>query len=252
VTVLILAIMVASVGLALNNARRFNTDQDSQVDTQIEQEVEQLEETQDVEAAPGPDTLVSEGNVTTNPDNVNPNSPSKTGTLFRFTSPTLKVTFTLFVESELYELTIPPRTDTRIHVGGPSSISDLSEGQWVEFFEKNPNETLSEAISKQFLQGYDPAKCYVSDSMYAEFLSGMMATDYEIQSINFPIDQTNGGPWWEQAGNCPPTYTTTNGVSFFYMDLAYPDRYAYFKIGQYSILGNADNESWFNTFEFTD
>jgi hypothetical protein len=127
------------------------------------------------------------------------------------------------------------REGNRVYIS-PVSF-DVEDGQWVEVFSKDSNETLAQAIEEKFLQGYDPAMCYVT----------MTGTNTAIIDYPPPTDPNQYG--WYNAQYCPP-YSKTNGIAYFMASTKDSETYVYLSIGQYSIPGDSDNNSWFNTLEF--
>ncbi len=123
----------------------------------------------------------------------------------------------------------------KIYVGG-------IDGQSVEVFAKDPAASLEEAIKSRFIAGKDPKKCYVTiddgNPDRAEFRA----------VIDYPVDESSNEPFWAQ-GDCGE-YSRTNGMQYFYYDARYPDRYYFFRIGQYAILsGRGHLETWQDTFK---
>lgn len=129
--------------------------------------------------------------------------------------------------------------------------TDPHTGQWVEVFQKNPTQTLTDAIKQRFLATYPDKNCFIRTQItYPDAVA--LPSGYEVAEITFPTVTDTQAPWWENSAKCPPVYTTTNGISYFLMDTRYPNKYAYFSIGQYGIPAGTDNpqELWQDTFRF--
>lgn len=113
-------------------------------------------------------------------------------------------------------------------------------GQWVEVFEKPADQLVTEAISQRFLEGKDPAKCFVEEVKDSERIRYEIAFD---QDYNAPQEV-----WLEQSKLCSPEYARTNGLRYFWYDPVYPTKYAFFSIGQYAIMAG-ENTPWQDTIE---
>lgn len=131
-----------------------------------------------------------------------------------------------------------------------SSNYSYDTGQYVEIFSKEPNDTLTEAIKKQFLEGYLESDCevYIKND---EYYPKNYPENYEVASIRVTGDFNDLGEWYELLKNCPPTYTESNGRSFFLSDKNNPDKFLFFFIGQYPISAS-NNLTWEETVRFDD
>jgi len=117
--------------------------------------------------------------------------------------------------------------------------TEPEEGQWVEVFSKNPDNTLSEAIRQHFLAGKDESKCYVTVTK----TQGTITTAI----IDFPNNQSNGlDGMFEKTNYCSEDYAKTNGIRYFWYDSAHPETYLFFSIGQYGIPVSS-TENWQDT-----
>lgn len=116
-------------------------------------------------------------------------------------------------------------------------------GQSVESFTKDPNQTLEQAITKQFLAGIASNTCFVTklDSKQAGI---------ETAIIDYPVPTDATEPFFTYGEACPVDYSKTNGMRYFYYDPQFPDRYFFFDIGQYGIPAYNDKAdvSWQDTF----
>jgi hypothetical protein len=116
--------------------------------------------------------------------------------------------------------------------------------QYVEIFNKDENKDLKESIEEDFLKDYSSKECF-----YKKLKESTDNTEYGI--ISFPIDNNSEIPWWDNNKNCPQEYSETNGIRYFIEDADYTNRYAFFDIGQYAIMGSED-KTWQQTFKFID
>ncbi len=132
------------------------------------------------------------------------------------------------------------------------SAAAPEEGQWVQKFSKNPNDTLVQAIQKQFLQNYSSKDCYAID--FVDFYKSMNIDAPKIPEnvseaiIAYPKPTDPNAPFFQNSSKCPATYSFTNGLSYFYMDKNHSDKYYFFSIGQYAILADInDPKAWQDT-----
>ncbi len=111
----------------------------------------------------------------------------------------------------------------------------------VEIFNKNVNDSLQQAVEKQFLANYLPEKCFFKEITTND--------DSKKGIISYPIDENSTSYWWENAEHCP-AYSELNGIRYFKMYAASPNSYAFFDIGQGMIGTEVGISQWFETFEF--
>lgn len=116
-------------------------------------------------------------------------------------------------------------------------------GQSVEVFSKDSAQTLSEAIEEQFLVDYDPANCFVEDSLFGEDETGQ----YVFAQIAYPPPSDPNEPIWANQEQCPVSYSRTNGVAYFMMNTEVPDRFVYFSIGQEAVASDGTPKEIRNT-----
>lgn len=126
--------------------------------------------------------------------------------------------------------------DDTVYVGGKN-------GQWVQEFSKNPNDDLKTAISKKFLAGIAEKDCWVEQTKTSNILTAQIK--YEFTDLEDPRFTDN---------KCPADYRMTNGLRYFWMDTNHPDKFFFFSIGQYAILGEPDRpgggeKTWQDTFK---
>ena len=123
------------------------------------------------------------------------------------------------------------------------SSGKQEDGQSIEKFSKSPTDTLTQAITKQFLSGIPVSDCFVRVNPTKPKPTITKAT------IGYPIPANADLPNWEYGEKCPAGYKETNGMAYFFEDSTYPDRFYYVSIGQYGIpAGNSNqNVSWQDT-----
>jgi hypothetical protein len=134
----------------------------------------------------------------------------------------------------------------RIYVGG-------KDGQWVEKFTKDPQDTLEEAVTKSLLSGTSRSDCVAALSLRGQ-------GTVEIKIVKAATAQNIEDPIWTH-NPCPPEYrfTYTTGGRYFSMDPQHPDAFYFFSIGQYAIPAEPDvrieimdepaPKSWQDTFK---
>lgn len=169
--------------------------------------------------------------------NTNPN-------LKTFTSDNLKISFDYLQVQPDY-----PKEKVNTSVSGNKVYvymgSNPQEGQWVEIFKKDKNDTLKQVISKQFLSGISENDCFVENVTSKQKYS----PTYQVAEITFPYDPNSEIPFFAVEHKCPKGYTRSNGISFFLADANHPDIFLFFSIGQYGI--KADNsQMWQGTIRF--
>jgi len=124
----------------------------------------------------------------------------------------------------------------------PSSFNQ-EDGQSVEVFQKQADETIQDAIQKQFLQGKEQGKCFVTITETSGTISKAI--------IDFPTAQDEGmDTMYEKTTYCSEDYAKTNGIRYFWYDSSHPTTFLFFSIGQYGITAAGD-KPWQDTIEVT-
>ena len=127
------------------------------------------------------------------------------GTNF-YHSEALGIAFSFFVDDTYVEIS---EAGNRITVGE----------QFVDVYEKDPTESLNEAIERQFLDGYDPEKCFVE--MRESNIEG-----YQKAIISYPPPNYGVIPdaeSWFNAKDCPGDHTPTYKYRYFLSSEEHPD-----------------------------
>jgi len=117
------------------------------------------------------------------------------------------------------------------------SSGKQEDGQSIEKFSKTPTDTLTQAITKQFLTGIPATDCYVKINPVKPSATVTKAT------IGYPVPANAELPNWEYGEKCPEKYKESNGMAYFFEDSNYPDRFYYVSIGQYGIPAYNSKES---------
>lgn len=115
-------------------------------------------------------------------------------------------------------------------------------GQKLEVFEKPPNESLEQTITRVFLQDKDPARCRAEVLPARGYPTGFEQGEIRVITAE-PFDLER---MWEDSAYCSPNYAQTNGIRFFLYDPSKPTKYLFFSIGQYGIMAG-ENKPWQET-----
>lgn len=111
---------------------------------------------------------------------------------------------------------------------------DAKNGQWVQVFTKNADETFEEAVKRQILAGFTSEICKISvmpAGSIAPFLPDALKGEITYPSAG---DEAS----MENLKKCNEKYARTNGLRYFIYDQNHPDKFLYFDIGQYFIPVN--------------
>lgn len=136
--------------------------------------------------------------------------------------------------------------ENKIYVGEKGKEE---QGQWVQVFQKDKNESMEDAVKKQFLSGISPSDCFVIPGSRN---GNNYPSTYKIVEISFPKDDSSETPWWAKNNKCPVDYSQSNGISYFLEDTNHPSKYVFFSIGQYPIDSEDKTKTWEKTIEFLD
>lgn len=127
-----------------------------------------------------------------------------------------------------------------------------AQGEYVEVFTKDPQQSIQQAIAQIILHGYNPDNC----SLGAVHGAGTYyPPSYQIASIQYNDSSSNPQDGWppQDPSVCPAQYTTTAGVSYFLMDTSHPSKLLFFSIGQTPISASSDptdQMAWQDTVRF--
>lgn len=150
-------------------------------------------------------------------------------------SPTLTPSTHTFVSADLgisFQYLVAQGSDLQVkEIGDKVYVyprgSDPLTGKYVEVFSKSANMTLIQAIQEKFLSNIASRNCTVKVG------SNLSPSNPKYQYARISIMNTTSKIY-----PCPPVYTEqwSNGIDFFVMDPNHPTKYAFFSLGQDSIL----------------
>lgn len=163
-----------------------------------------------------------------------------------FSSADLGITFN-YLEMQNGEKFAAKQVGSKVYVY--QTKFPVEQGQYVEVFSKDKADNLKTAIEKKFLVGYPPADCFVTIGKNPVTGQTVPAT-FVFAQITVPKSPSDGmeelsAKW----GKCPSPYTATNGIAYFLMDTAHPDKFVFLSIGQYAIDAGS-NLPWQSTLKF--
>lgn len=122
-----------------------------------------------------------------------------------------------------------------------------TQGQYVEVFQKSPQDTLSQAIQKQFLTNISANDCFVKDLK----LNSYYPVSFEEKTLSFPADPSSDLPSFAQPNKCPTPYAESNGISYFLGDTKHPNIFLFLSIGQQGFpIEENGQKMWQDTIEF--
>ncbi len=131
-----------------------------------------------------------------------------------------------------------------------------TSGKFVEIFSKDPADSLTDAVKKQFLHGYSLDNCPI---LPANLAKNTLNPAREYVQITVPVvsDESMAKKLAKEK-LCPATYTYNRrtGLAYFMMDPNHPDKFVFFKIGQDNFWGTPPSSSgfgltWDQTLRFT-
>jgi len=130
--------------------------------------------------------------------------------------------------------------ENKICVTYNANDQNCEMGQFVEVFEKSADETIQEAIQKQFLKEKDLSKCKVTLPVKINYPVNFVEAEITFD-INGDMEQV-----WEMTKYCSQNYAMTNGMRYFLMDKNHPTKLMFFSIGQY-VISNESGIPWQET-----
>ncbi len=116
--------------------------------------------------------------------------------------------------------------------------------KYVEVFNKDPQQSLTDTIKQQFLTGYAESDCFVHTTHY-----GHSREDESFQTaiIDYPRHSTQTRAQLGASIAKCPKYVTANGVSYFMLDPQHPNKLLFIKLGQDNLPSGVKGYSWDET-----
>ncbi len=169
--------------------------------------------------------------------------PAADANVATFTDPALRISFTYMREDNGMQFAVKQSGD-RVYVYAASMAPEA--GQWLQVFQKPSDQSLEDAIRAQVLKGYSAQDCLVVQTPDPN--AGTPVPGGEIFArIEVPRSENDTPETLQaKAGKCPQPYAAIGGLAYFMQDLAHPDRFVFFSIGQYYIPG-ANGQPWQTT-----
>lgn len=181
--------------------------------------------------------------VTPAPASPNPNSNV-------FTSQDLGITFNYTTKSTGINDSkiLVKQIGNRVYVY--SAPGPAENGQYLEMFSKDKNQSLIDAVSKKILAGYSLNDCLVK-TITGTFTGQSHPQNFELVQISVPTSPNDDMETLSEKGKkCPAAYTAIGGLSYFLTDPAHSDKFIFLSIGQYAIDSGIGDKNWQTTIKF--
>lgn len=131
-----------------------------------------------------------------------------------------------------------------------SGSGPAENGQYLEMFSKDKNQSLIDAIKAKILTGYSLDDCLLK-TITQTFTGQSYPANIELAQITVPVLANDDMETLSnKAKKCPATYTAVGGLNYFLMDKDHPDKFVFFSIGQYAIDSGIGDKYWQNTITF--
>ena len=128
-----------------------------------------------------------------------------------------------------------------------SASGKPEDGQYLEMFSKDKNDSLIDTVKKKILAGYSLNDCLVK-TITSTFTGQTHPANFELAQISVPVapndDLINLS---EKAKKCPTAYIAVGGLSYFLFDPAHTDKFIFLSIGQYGIDSGIADKLWQTT-----
>lgn len=175
-----------------------------------------------------------------------PTLDNQIGVSRTFTSPNLGISFQYVKYPDKNSTANVKEEGNRVYVYMNNAVAE--SGQFVEVFNKNPDETFEASIRRQVLANFPSAQCKIEISRSNIYSGGYVA------EISYPAPTDSNQPVFANMELCNKNYDKSNGIRYFLYDANYPDKFLYFDIGQYAIPGRGTFETnvipWQDTIQF--
>lgn len=147
--------------------------------------------------------------------------------------------------SDIYEVPVIEEGNG-VSIGYPEKKGTPASGRKsLQVFNKDPKDTLEQAITKEFLKDVDPNKCFAQK--YENEYVTKKNPQYNYAEIFYAQTQVEPGIN-NGIENCPEKihdYVRTNATLFFLEDTRVPSKYIFVVLGQESIAASGlGNEDW--------
>jgi len=117
--------------------------------------------------------------------------------------------------------------------------------KFVEVFNKDPQQSLTDAINQQFLTGYFENDCFVNIQHYSR---PTPEESYQTAIIDFPHKAGQTRKQLEtMVAKCPSQVNSFNFVRYFMMDSKHPDKLLFVTLGQDNLPSGIDGVTWDKT-----
>ena len=111
---------------------------------------------------------------------------------------------------------------------GPLRENGYPTGKYVQVFSKDQQDSITEAITKRFLQGYSKQDCIIET-----YTDPHEPATYQYADIRVPTtDNDSLATFLDKSAKCPPDTVSSNSNIYFLMDTAHPDKLLYFNLDQ--------------------
>jgi len=175
-----------------------------------------------------------------------PTPTSQIGVSKTFTSSDLGISFQYVKYPDANMVIGVKEEGNKVYVFMNNTVAE--NGQFVEVFKKDLNETFEASIKRQILANFPSSKCKIEVSPSNIYTGGYVA------EISYPAPTDPNQPAWANMKLCNENYANTNGIRYFLYDPNHPDKFLYFDIGQYAIPGQGTFETnvipWQDTIQF--
>lgn len=172
-----------------------------------------------------------------------------------FTSPDLGISFNYRVPNNTQGQQWVREIGDKVYIG-PLRENGYPTGKYVQVFSKDPQDSITEAITKRFLHGYSKQDCLIET-----YTDPHEPATYQYADIRVPTAENDSlTRFMDKSAKCPPDTVSGNSNIYFLMDTAHADKLLYFNLGQDNFgsgihmrSGSTDIElSWDESIKFPD
>ena len=117
--------------------------------------------------------------------------------------------------------------------------------KFVEVFNKDPQQSLTDAIKQQFLTEYAESDCFVNIQRYSRPIA---EESYQTAIIDFPHKSVHSRKQLETlVAKCPRYVNSFDFVRYFMMDPKHPEKLLFVTIGQDNLPSGVGGSTWDKT-----